>query len=286
MNVTSGMAARTAARELARQRRRHAVRHVLARSGTYALAVGSALLCAAPFLWDVIVAFVRRDRWAGVEHVRPPLRSTPFPAFALNALAVGALVTVLTLLFALPAAYALTRLTRGWGRAVVRAAFVVALVPPVLRYPPLPSATGPFGRGDALWSLVLVHPVITIPVAVWLLGAFLRALPADVEEQALVDGHTRLSAFLRVVVPQLAPAIAAVAVLAFTLSAGEFGYARVPASAGFAHGAVPAAAGVVLAAAPLAFAVGLVLACWHRASSPTGPARTRRSTPNGPWPGR
>ena len=74
------------------------------------------------------------------------------------------------------------------------------------------------GLQDSTWSLVLVYPTITIPVSVWLLIGFLKAIPRDVEEQAMVDGYSRLAAFVRVVLPLAFPGIVAVVVFAFTLT--------------------------------------------------------------------
>jgi ABC-type Fe3+ transport system permease subunit len=81
------------------------------------------------------------------------------------------------------------------------------------------------GLQDSTWSLVLVYPTITIPVSVWLLIGFLKAIPRDVEEQAMVDGYSRLAAFVRMVLPLTFPGIVAVVVFAFTLTASEFIYA-------------------------------------------------------------
>jgi multiple sugar transport system permease protein len=264
VSVTGGLAARTAARELARERRRQVVRHVLARTVLYALASAAAVLCTAPFLWSLWTAAQGAD-------IRLLLRSTSFPAFVAHTVLVGALVTVATLLLALPAAYALTR--RRWGGTAGRWIAVLALAPSVLLAMPLSWTADELGLGGSLWTLVLVQPTVTIPAGVLLFGGFLRAVRADVEEQALVDGHSRLAAFLRVVVPQLRPAIAAVAVLAFTLAAGEFVYAQALAAghptvasgipARLENGAAPLwrslQLGVVLVAVPLAAVADLVL---------------------------
>jgi multiple sugar transport system permease protein len=268
VSLTGGLAARTAARELARERRRQTVRHLLTRSVLYALTAGAATLCAAPFLWSLWTAVQGSSREA---RVRLLLRSTPFPAFVARTVLVGALVTVATLLLALPAAYALTR--RRWGATAGRVIAALALVPSVLLALPLSWTADELGLGGSLWTLVLVQPTVTVPVAVLVFGGFLRGVPMDVEEQALVDGHSRLAAFVRVVVPQLRPAIAAVAVLAFTLAAGDFVYAQslaaghptvaagIPARLG--HGDAPLwrslQLGVVLVAVPLAAAADLVL---------------------------
>ena len=72
---------------------------------------------------------------------------------------------------------------------------------------------------------MLVYPTITIPVSVWLLTGFLKSIPRDIEEQAMVDGYSRIGAFTRTVLPLAFPGIVAVVVFAFTLSAHEFIYA-------------------------------------------------------------
>jgi multiple sugar transport system permease protein len=62
-------------------------------------------------------------------------------------------------------------------------------------------------------------------VSVWLLIGFLKSIPKDIEEQAMVDGYSRLGAFVRTVLPLVFPGIIAVVVFAFTLTASEFVYA-------------------------------------------------------------
>lgn len=81
------------------------------------------------------------------------------------------------------------------------------------------------GLQDSTWSLVVVYPTITIPVSVWLLIGFIKGIPRDIEEQALIDGYSRVGAFVRTVVPLTFPGIVAVVVFAFTLTAHEFIYA-------------------------------------------------------------
>lgn len=278
----NGMAARTAAREMDRQRRVAAVQHVMARVAVYAVAVGAALVCAAPFLWGLVTAFgrggpaARTGRAPTAEHVRYLFRSTSFPAFVVNTLLVGGLVVVVTLALALPAAYALARLNRSWGGPAAIAIALVSLVPPSLLFLSLSRVVAMLGLADTIWSLVLVYPTVTVPVSVWLLTGFLRAVPVDIEEQAMVDGHSRLGAFVRVVAPLVLPGVAAVAVLTFTLAAGEFTYAltfvwssaRMPVSTGLparlAGGGDPmlwrsVQAGAIFVAIPLAVACGLFL---------------------------
>jgi multiple sugar transport system permease protein len=278
----NGMAARTAAREMGRQRRLASAQHTLARVVVYTAAVCAALVCAAPFLWGLVTAFEhdagdspRARPGPTTEHVRLLFHSTPFATFLVNTLVVGGLVVVVTLALALPAAYALSRLNRSWGRPAALAILLVFLVPSPLLFLSLSRVVATLGLADSVWSLVLVYPTVTVPVAVWLLAGFLRAVPVDLEEQAMVDGHSRLGAFVRVVAPMALPGVAAVVVLTFALAAGEFTYAltfvwsgtRMPVSTG-----LPARlgdgdpmlwrsvqTGAVFVAIPLAVVCGLFL---------------------------
>ncbi|WP_158847791.1 carbohydrate ABC transporter permease [Saccharothrix deserti] len=217
---------------------RYAVRRVSARIGVYVAAIVAALLCAGPFLWSLVTAFKQNrdlydptnnpfvfNRPATPDHVTYLFTDTAFLTFTWNTLWVGVLVVLITLVLALPAAYALARLDRPWSGPLAVAIFLVYLVPPSLLFLSLSRVVVAIGLQDSTWSLVLVYPTITIPVSVWLLMGFLKGIPRDIEEQAMVDGYSRLGAFVRAVIPLVFPGIVAVVVFAFTLTASEFIYA-------------------------------------------------------------
>ena len=105
------------------------------------------------------------------------------------------------------------------------AIFFVYLIPPTLLFLSLSRLVVALGLQDSTWSLVVIYPTITVPVSVWLLIGFLKTIPKDIEEQAMVDGKSRIGALLRVVVPLLFPGLVTVVVFAFTLTASEFIYA-------------------------------------------------------------
>jgi multiple sugar transport system permease protein len=105
------------------------------------------------------------------------------------------------------------------------AIFFVYLVPPTLLFLSLSRLVVALGLQDSTWSLVVIYPTITVPVSVWLLIGFLKTIPKDIEEQAMVDGYSRVGAMVRVVAPLLFPGLVAVVVFAFTLTASEFIYA-------------------------------------------------------------
>jgi multiple sugar transport system permease protein len=228
----------TVASDTAGLRKKYARRHVAGRVAVYGAAVLAALMCALPFLWSLVSAFKQnRDLYnpesspflfnepATPDHVRYLLVDTPFLTFVWNTLVVGMAVVLLTLVLSLPAAYSLARLNRPWGTPMGIAIFLVYLVPPTLLFLSLTRVVVGLGLDDSLWSMIVVYPTITVPVSVWLLIGFMKAVPKDVEEQAMVDGHSRLGAFGRTVLPLVFPGIVAVVVFAFTLTASEFVYA-------------------------------------------------------------
>ena len=221
-----------------RIRRRTGSRRRLGRVALYALAVGAALVAALPFIWGTITSFKRdADLYNSEnnpfvfnldptgEHVSFRFDGTEFLTFATNTLWVGLAVVAITLVAAPPAAYSLARLNMRWSGPLGIAIFFVYLVPPTLLFISLTRVVAILGLQDSTWSLVLIYPTITIPVSVWLLMGFFKAVPRDLEEQAMVDGYSRLGAFARTVVPLALPGIVAVVVFAFTLTAHEFIYA-------------------------------------------------------------
>jgi multiple sugar transport system permease protein len=271
-----------------RTRRRSAIRHRLGRVGLYLLAIGAALAAALPFVWGTITAFKEdADLYNSEnnpfvfnldptgEHVSFLFSDTSFLTFAGNTLWVGLVVCAVTLAVGLPAAYSLARLNMRWSGALGIAIFFVYLVPPTLLFISITRVVAILGLQDSTWSLVVIYPTITIPVSVWLLMGFFKAVPRDLEEQAMVDGYSRLSAFLRVVIPLALPGIVAVVVFAFTLTAHEFIYALAfisPSDAKTISIGVPTElirgdvffwqslqAAAILVAVPIAFAFNLLL---------------------------
>jgi multiple sugar transport system permease protein len=219
-------------------RRRYTRRRRWGRVGVYLLAVLAALVCAGPFVWSAITAlklnadlytpannpFLFNDP-ATLDHVLFLFEDTAFPTFLWNSLWVGVLVVAITLLFGLPAAYSLARLDRPWSGPMGIALFFVYLVPPTLLFLSLTRIVVALGLQDSTWSLVVIYPTITIPICTWLLIGFLKGIPKDIEEQAMVDGYSRVGAFVRAILPLLFPGIVAVIVFAFTLTTSEFIYA-------------------------------------------------------------
>lgn len=221
-----------------RLRRRARRRYVASRVTVYVVAIVAALLAAFPFVVEGIITFKRdQDLYAPgsnpfrynldptTEHLDYLFTSTGFLTFVLNTFLVGGFVVAITLLLALPAAYSLARLPLRWGGALGITIFLVYLIPPSLLFVSFSRLVSSLGLQNSRWALVVLYPTITIPVSVWLLLGFFKSIPRDIEEQAMVDGYSRVAAFWRVAVPLAFPGIVAVVVFAFTLSAHEFLYA-------------------------------------------------------------
>jgi len=225
-------------RQVERARVQAARKGTLGRVALYVMAFGAAFLAAGPFLWGIITIFKADpdlytkannpfifNQAPTLEHIDFLFTGTPFTTFLWNTVWVGLLVVAITLVVSLPAAYSLARLNMPWAGPLGIAIFFVYLVPPTLLFISLSRVVVELGLQDSTWSLVLVYPTITIPVSVWLLIGFLSSIPRDIEEQAMVDGYSRVGAFVRTVIPLAFPGIVSVIVFAFTLTAHEFIYA-------------------------------------------------------------
>jgi multiple sugar transport system permease protein len=213
-------------------------RTVRGRVAIYLLAIGFAVFSGFPFLWAALT-MVRQDSDLYVTthnpfvlakpptlgHITDLLRNTPYLQFILNNIVIGLATVLITLALSLPAAYALARLSGRWGEKVGIAIFLTYLVPPTLLFLPLSRLITVIGLQDSIWSLVVVYPGFTIPLSTWLLMGFLKSIPRDIEEQAQVDGYSRLGAVVRTVFPLALPGIFTVVVFTFTLTMQDFIYA-------------------------------------------------------------
>jgi multiple sugar transport system permease protein len=204
----------------------------------YAVLAVFVVLLAFPFYWMLIATFKQNiDLYntdnnpfifnlpPTLDHLKLVFTETRYVRWLGNTALVGVLVTIITLAFSLPAAYALARLTGRWGQKIGIAIFLTYLIPPTLLFIPLSRIVAVLGLQDSLWSLVLVYPSFTIPFSVWLLMGFFKSIPKELEDAAMVDGLTRFGAFFRLVVPISISGILTVVIFTFTLVTQEFVYA-------------------------------------------------------------
>jgi multiple sugar transport system permease protein len=220
----------------ARGRRR--LRQAGARGVHVAVLVFFTVALAFPFFWMFIAAFKQNIDLYTVEnnpfwfnlpptlqHLKLLFAETRFVRWLGNTALVGAIVVAITLALALPAAYALARLTGKWGERIGIGIFLTYLIPPTLLFIPLSRVVAILHLQDSIWSVVLVYPSMTVPFSIWLLMGFFKSIPRDVEDAAMVDGLTRFGTFLRMVVPISTSGILTVVIFSFTLVTQEFVYA-------------------------------------------------------------
>jgi multiple sugar transport system permease protein len=133
--------------------------------------------------------------------------------------------TALALLLGVPAGYALARSGWRWAAALVYAFLAVRMVPPVATLIPFYILMRDAGLLGTVWAVILIHATLNTSFVVWMMFAYFRSLPREVEEAALVDGCTPLGTFLRIAVPLVRPGMVASALLCLILSWNDFLYA-------------------------------------------------------------
>jgi multiple sugar transport system permease protein len=196
-----------------------------------------ALFASLPFLWMLITTFKQDadlynrtnnpfifNATPTLEHLRYLFEETLFMKWLLNTGMVGILVVAITLVLAIPAGYSLVRLGGRLGERLGIGIFLTYLVAPTILFIPMARVIARLGLQDSLWSLVLVFPTFTVPFAIWLLMGFFKAIPPDLEEAAMIDGYSRLGAFIRMVLPISTSGILTVVIFSFTLVVQEYIY--------------------------------------------------------------
>lgn len=149
----------------------------------------------------------------------------PFGQNLLNSVLVAGGVVLLSLTVSLLAAYALGRV-QFRGRGVLMMTILgVSMFPQVAILSGLFELISWLGLYDSLWALVLSDLIFTLPFTVWVLVTFMRELPRELEEAALMDGAGVLTVIFRIFLPLLWPAVAATSLLAFIAAWNEFLFA-------------------------------------------------------------
>jgi multiple sugar transport system permease protein len=204
---------------------------------TIAGLIAFVLVVLVPFWWIASMSFKTYEQiqFAVSIYVPKPftwenytaLWATRFPLWLRNSTITAVVVTLITTVVASLSGYAVARLRFPGREAVATLVLILYLVPPALLFIPLYRVLAEMGATNQLTALFLSYPTFTVPFCTWLMIGFFKALPRELEEAAFVDGATRTTALVRVLLPLAAPGIVASAIFAFTLSWNEFLYALV-----------------------------------------------------------
>jgi multiple sugar transport system permease protein len=150
---------------------------------------------------------------------------SPLPRALVNSIGVALATTFLGTVLGTLGAYALARLAIPGRRALVLGILMTTALPAIATVGPLYLTMRALGLRDTWGAVIIAHTSIALPLMLWLMARFLRALPRELEDAAFVDGAGRLQALRHVVVPAAAPGIASAAVVTFLLSWNEFLFA-------------------------------------------------------------
>ncbi|WP_104166013.1 carbohydrate ABC transporter permease [Cryobacterium sp. N22] len=189
-----------------------------------------------PFLYMVLTSFktpletiavpaqVWPTTWTFDNYADAVTRSGVGASF-INSIVTAVLSTLISLLLAVPAAYAITRYRTGLGRAFILVALITRMVPAIVVGVPLIATFRNIGIADTSIALAIAHTTISLPLSIWLMASFFESVPDELEEAAKIDGCSRLGALWRVVLPVTSGGVAVTAIFAFLASWNEFLFA-------------------------------------------------------------
>jgi multiple sugar transport system permease protein len=141
-----------------------------------------------------------------------------------NSIGVSVISTLISVTLATLAAYAIARLNFRGKRVVLSLALAIAMFPTVALISPLFDMWRSLGLYDTWLGLILPYLSFTLPLSIWVLSAFFREIPWEMEQAAQVDGATPWQAFRKVIVPLAAPGVFTAAIITFFFAWNDFAF--------------------------------------------------------------
>jgi len=158
------------------------------------------------------------------------LSSSQYLAFFRNSALVSVIVVTITMLIAVPAAFALSRM-KFWGSTVLASGiFLTYLIPETRLFIPLFKMFAVFHDLTGIqllnrwWVLLLLYPTLTVPFCTWIMIGYFASIPKELDEAALTDGANYRQILLKVFIPVALPGLIAATIFAFTVSWAQFLY--------------------------------------------------------------
>jgi len=190
-----------------------------------------------PLYWMLITSFKPDEEIASLKGIPLVIQSKPtlahykmiffetrFLIWFKNSFIIAGVVTVITLIISIPAAYAISRLRFFGSRYFGVGVFCTYLVPPALLFIPFYKVVGMLGLLNTKWCLLFLYPTLTVPFCTWILIGYFAAIPRALDEAAFVDGATYVQMLTKVFLPVAAPGLIAAILFAFTVSWHQFLY--------------------------------------------------------------
>lgn len=210
------------------------IRRTISRICFYALIALIVFYAAFPFYWAIVSSLKSGSAIFYVELIpsHPSLDNywalfaeQSFARNILNSLIVASAATLVSLVLAVSAAYALGRVRFRGRSTILFAIMTVSMFPQIAVLSGLFDLIRHLGLYNTLSGLVLSNLILTLPFTVWVLTAFIRELPKELEEAAIMDGASASQILMRVFLPLMGPALVAAGLLAFILAWNEFLFA-------------------------------------------------------------
>jgi ABC-type glycerol-3-phosphate transport system permease component len=204
----------------------------------YAAALGLAGQALVPLLWMLSTSLKPpREVFATPPTLMPAaptldnfvrlLRDTAFLSYFANSMLVSGLTVLLTMVTGAAAAYSLTRFRFPGRELYARLVLATYMFAPIMIVIPIYILARRLGIVNTHLVLVLSYTSFCLPFSLWLLRAFFRSIPVELEEAALVDGAGRARAVWHVVVPLALPGVIATAIFTFTLAWNDYVFTRI-----------------------------------------------------------
>jgi multiple sugar transport system permease protein len=221
-----------------------------------------------PVAWIVSLSLKPKDRLSDGSFIprnptfsnyRGIFKDPQFPAALRNSIGIALIATVLAVLLATFAAYAIVRLDFPGKALVLSGALAIAMFPPVAIIGPLFNMWRSLSLFDTWPGLIIPYMTFTLPLAIWTLSAFFREIPWDLDKAARVDGATPFQAFRRVIAPLAAPGMFTSAILVFIFAWNDFLFATALTSTNRAR-TVPAAIAFFTGSSQFDFPTGSIAA--------------------------
>lgn len=168
--------------------------------------------------------FIYEPTWDSFHQV---LSRSNFLSSYLNTLIIAAITVSLGLIFGIPCGYALARSKSMVGKVMGMWILMARMVPAIGFVIPFYSLFRRLGLNDSYWTLSLIYMTMVLPFTAWLMMGFIKGIPEEIEEAAMIDGCSRAATLFHVIIPVSGPGIGTSAIFAFMLSWNEFFYAMI-----------------------------------------------------------
>jgi len=190
------------------------------------------IYCLAPFYW-MVVSSLRRTAdifdntplprpWSAENYQKVFDSSTMFGQSLLNSLIVAGITTAVALVIGIFAAYAIARLNFRYKSVILGVVIATSMFPGISVVVPLLRLFTNIGWINTYQAMIVPSLSFALPLAIWLLSSFFRALPFDLEEAAMIDGCSKWQAFRKILIPLAAPGVFTTAILTFIHAWNEF----------------------------------------------------------------